>query len=262
MIPKLDVHNLTFSYIQRPVLQQVGFSVDQGKLLSLLGPNGSGKSTLLRCITKLLVPQKGRISVDGQDIRRMSRLKTAKIITYVPQSIHRVFPHTVYDVVFMGRRPHLGWVGGDRDREKAWQVLELLGLTDMAMQLFTQLSGGQQQKVLIARAMAQDTGLILLDEPTSNLDIWHQMDVLSIVRRLVKENGTTVVMAHHDLNLAAKYSDEILMMRNGKVTATGTPREVLTKANIAEVYHVDVHVNTEPDMRFVVPLRRRSIPPN
>lgn len=259
MIPKLDVENLTFGYTHRPVLEDIGFRVAPGRLVSLVGPNGSGKSTLLKCMLHILKPQRGRVRVDGREVSRLSRLETAKTLTYVPQNIHRIFPHSVFDVVFMGRRPHLGWFGNQRDKERTWEVLSLMGLADLAVNTFTELSGGQQQKVLIARALAQETGLILLDEPTSNLDIWHQLDVLNIVRELVAKKAVTVIMALHDLNLAAKYSDDILMLKNGRLTALGEPHAVLTPENIASVYSVDTFVASRGGQPYVIPLRQREV---
>jgi iron complex transport system ATP-binding protein len=258
MKPKLDVEHLRFGYHRRPVLKDIGFTVAPGRLVSLVGPNGSGKSTLLKCLLHLLKPQGGCVRVDGREVRRLSRLEVARTLTYVPQNIQRVFPHAVFDVVYMGRRPHLGWLGSRRDKERTWEVLTLLGLADLAVDPFTELSGGQQQKVLIARALAQETGLILLDEPTSNLDLWHQLDVLNIVRELVDRKAVTVLMALHDLNLAAKYSDDILMLKAGRLTALGEPRAVLTPENIASVYKVDTFVAAMGKQPYVIPIRQRA----
>jgi iron complex transport system ATP-binding protein len=258
MIPKLDVADLRFGYHRRPVLKDIGFTVAPGRLVSLVGPNGSGKSTLLKCLLHLLKPQGGRVRVDGREIHRLSRLEVARTLTYVPQKIQRIFPHSVFDVVYMGRRPHLGWRGGRRHKERTWEVLSRMGLADLAVDPFTELSGGQQQKVLIARALAQETSLILLDEPTSNLDIWHQLDVLNMVRELVDRKAVTVVMALHDLNLAAKYSDTILMLKAGRLTALGEPRAVLTPENIASVYKVDTIVAATERQPYVIPIRQRA----
>jgi iron complex transport system ATP-binding protein len=158
----------------------------------------------------------------------------------------------------MGRHPHLGWKSSRQDKEKVWDILDMLGLLDLAMNSFTELSGGQRQKVLIARALAQETGLILLDEPTSNLDIWHQLDVLNIVRRLVEEKGITVITAMHDLNLAARYSHDLLMLKNGSVQMNGAPQTVLTRDSIAAVYHVDARIASMGDIPYVIPMRQRS----
>ena len=256
---KLDVRNISFSYNSAKTLRDVCFRVGRGRLVSLVGPNGSGKSTLLRCVNNILSPEHGRIMVDEREVRRLSRMETARTLTYVPQSIHRVFPHTVFDVVHMGRRPHLGWKTGSRDAEKVWETLDLLGLVDLAMNSFTELSGGQQQKVLIARALAQETGLVLLDEPTSNLDLWHQLDVLNIVLALVEKRDVTVIMAMHDLNMAAKHSHDLIMLKNGRVVAAGPPQTVLTRSAIAEVYNVDARVERCDGLLYVIPVGQRPL---
>ncbi len=257
MTPKLEVQGLRFGYNSAEVLKGVDFHVASGRLLSLVGPNGAGKSTLLRCVNNILTPARGRVLADGREVRRLSRMETARIMAYVPQTVHRVFPHSVFDVVAMGRRPHLGWRGGAKDREKVWEVLDRLGLVELAMNSFTRLSGGQQQKALIARALVQETGLILLDEPTSNLDIRRQLDVLGVARSLVEEKGVTVIAAMHDLNLAARFSHDLLMLKDGRVVTTGGPEDVLTTDNIAEVYKVDSLVKRHAGAPYVVPLRRR-----
>jgi iron complex transport system ATP-binding protein len=255
---KLSVENLSFGYNGVAVLHNVSFQTRSGCLVSLVGPNGAGKSTLLRCISRLLTPSTGHILLDGRNIRQFGRREIARRLAYVPQTIHRVFPHPVFDVVLMGRHPHLGWKSSRQDKEKVWDILDMLGLLDLAMNSFTELSGGQRQKVLIARALAQETGLILLDEPTSNLDIWHQLDVLNIVRRLVEEKGITVITAMHDLNLAARYSHDLLMLKNGSVQMNGAPQTVLTRDSIAAVYHVDARIASMGDIPYVIPMRQRS----
>lgn len=256
---KLEVDSLVYGYDRKTIIKGISFQVAAGRLVSLVGPNGSGKSTLLKNIIRILTPWQGSVYIDSKDVKKMSRLETAKTVTYVPQSVQRVFPHSVYNVVYMGRRPHLGWFQGNRDKDRVWEVIDMLGLTELALKSFTELSGGQQQKVLIARALVQDTDLILLDEPTSNLDIWHQLDVLSVVQKLVKNNSITVVMALHDLNLAAKYSDEILMMKHGRLSALGDPTSVLTPENISEVYNVASHVASLESQSYVIPLRQERI---
>lgn len=259
MTAKLEVQGLRFGYNNSEVLKGIDFKAMPGRLLSLVGPNGSGKSTLLRCMNNILTPSQGLVAVDGREVRSLSRMEAARIMSYVPQSIHRVFPHSVFDVVAMGRRPHLGWRGGGRDKEKVWEVLDRMGLVELAMNPFTRLSGGQQQKVLIARTLVQETGLILLDEPTSNLDIWHQLDVLNVARTMVEEKGVTVIMAMHDLNLAARYSHDLLMLKDGQVVMTGGPEDVLTRDNIADVYNVDSQVREHDGTPYVVHLRQRSV---
>ncbi len=256
MISKLSIKNLNFGYHNRRILKDFFMNVNDGQIVSIVGPNGSGKSTLIKCIDRILVPATGDVTVDRCSTGKMGRLELAKKIAYVPQSSLRVFPNTVFDVVLMGRRPYLSWKGDRRDEEKVWEVLRLLGIEELAMNHFTELSGGQQQKVLIARALAQETGLILLDEPTSNLDVWHQIDVMEILRTLVKKRDLTAIIAIHDLNMAARYSDRIMMMKKGRIIANGIPQDVLTGDNLETVYGIRANVKFTDDIPFVIPMTR------
>ncbi len=256
MINKLAIQNLTFGYQDKSILKDFFMAVGDGQIVSVVGPNGSGKSTLIKCIDRILVPASGNISVDRCDVMGMNRREIARRIAYVPQNALRVFPHTVFDVVLMGRRPHLSWKGGAADEEKTWDVLQLLGIEELALSPFSDLSGGQQQKVLIARALAQETGVILLDEPTSNLDIWHQIDVMEILRRLVRRQRLTAIIAIHDLNMAARYSDRIMMMKKGMIVATGKPDDVMTGENLETVYGIRANVRIAEDCPFVIPVER------
>ena len=253
---KLAVRNLCFSYNSINVLHDFMMTVGDGQMVSIIGPNGSGKSTLIKCIDGILLPSAGHISVDRHDLGKMGRMEKARLIAYVPQSALKVFPNTVFDVVLMGRRPHLGWRGSGEDEDKVWKVLRLLNIENFAMQSFTELSGGQQQKVLIARALAQETGVVLLDEPTSNLDIWHQIDVMEILRKLMRKQKVTTIIAIHDLNMAARYSDRVVMMKRGKIIAAGKPEEVLTGHNLEFVYGIKANVKMVEDTPFVIPISR------
>jgi iron complex transport system ATP-binding protein len=256
---KLGVENLDFSYPSQQIFSKMCMDIPRGTLVSILGPNGSGKSTFLKCIDRILTPQGGRILVDTEDLSSLHRKGLAKKISYVPQSSVRVFPHSVYDMILMGRQPHLGWASSGEDEERVWDVIDLLGLEDIALHQFNELSGGQQQKVLIARALVQDTKLMLLDEPTSNLDIWHQLDVMRIVSELVSKREITALMAVHDLNMASRYSDMIVLMKKGTIHVAGSPREVLTPEHIAEVYGVEAEVQ-RPDNGnpVIIPLQQIS----
>jgi iron complex transport system ATP-binding protein len=156
----------------------------------------------------------------------------------------------------MGRRPHIGWLGSDRDEKKVWDVLRLLDIERLAMSNFSELSGGQQQKVLITRALVQEAELMLLDEPIGNLDIWHQLDVMNIIRDVVKKKEITAIMALHDLNLASYYSDRIIMIKKGKIVAAGDPHSVITEENIASVYRVEAVVRILSDRPVIMPLQQ------
>ncbi len=235
------------------MLKDVSIEVYGGEVLSLTGPNGSGKSTLLRCIEGIL-RYKGYVFIDNKDIRQMNRNEIAKRIGYVPQYQPQVFPSTVFDTVLMGRYPHASWLPSEHDINIVAQVLELLSISKFALRDIDQLSGGEKQKVFIARTLAQETDILLLDEPTSNLDLRHQLEVLKIIRSLAEERGCAIIVAMHDLNLAARYSDTIVMLKNGSVHAAGKPDVILTEQNIREVYGVEVKIVNNNGEKIIVPL--------
>jgi iron complex transport system ATP-binding protein len=256
MMIKLQARDIIFGYTSKRILEDVNFEIAPSKLVTIVGPNGSGKSTLIKCIDRIMAPQGGSILIDRKDLTKMNRMDMAKYLSYVPQSSVRIFPTNVFDTILMGRRPHIGWLGSDKDEGKVWEVLRLLDIENLAMSSFGELSGGQQQKVLIARAMVQEAEVMLLDEPTSNLDIWHQLDVMNIIRDVVKKKEITAIMALHDLNLASYYSDRIIMMNKGKIVAAGDPQSVITEENIASVYKVEAAVRSMSDRPMIMPLRQ------
>ena len=253
---KLQVVDIVFGYDEgSAILEDVCIEVAPSKILSIVGPNGSGKSTLLKCIDRILKPQGGSILIDRREVMKMSRMEIAKTLGYVQQSVSRGFPTTVFDTVLIGRRPHLGWRTSGEDEERVWEVLRLLDIDELALKYFSELSGGQQQKVLIARALAQEPEVLLLDEPTSNLDIKRQLEVMDIIKDLVKKRLTTAIIAIHDLNLASRYSDKIILMRGGRVVSAGDPSFVFTAENIASVYGVEASVRKQSEAPYIVPLR-------
>lgn len=256
MMIKLQAKAIDFSYSSNKILENVNFQIAPAKLVTIVGPNGSGKSTLIKCIDRIISPQGGSILIDRKNVTGMTRMDMAKYLSYVPQSTVRIFPTNVFDTVLMGRRPHIGWLGSAKDEEKVWDVLRLLDIESLSMSNFNELSGGQQQKVLIARALVQEAEVMLLDEPTSNLDIWHQLDVMNIIRDVVKKKEITAIMALHDLNLASYYSDRIIMMKKGKIIAVGDPQSVITEENIASVYRVEAAVRSLSDRPMIMPLRQ------
>jgi iron complex transport system ATP-binding protein len=223
--------------------------------LGIVGPNGSGKSTLIRCIDRILKPRQGSILLDGTEMKTMGQMEIAKSLGYVPQNAPRTFPVTVFDTVLMGRRPHLAWNSGERDREKVAEALERLGIEGLALMDSNEISGGEQQRVLIARALAQEAGILLLDEPTSNLDIRHQLEVMEIMRNLVKEKELSAIIAIHDLNLASRYADRVIMMNKGEIFTKGDPASVFTPQNIAQVYGVESLVEKKNGTLYIVPQR-------
>ncbi|MDM7912003.1 MAG: ABC transporter ATP-binding protein [Methanotrichaceae archaeon] len=251
---KISIKGLTFSYGSSKILEDLSILIEDSEILSLVGPNGSGKTTLIKCIDRILKP-KGSILLDGREIECMSQQEIARQLGYVPQSSSTPLSTTVFDTVLMGRRPHIGWRVSDSDLDKVAEVLELLHLEDLAMRDFSQLSGGQKQKVLIARALAQEPSVLLLDEPTSNLDMKHQLEVMEIIRDLVMEKEISAVMAIHDLNLAARFTDKLVMLKGGKVYAAGEPNSLLSEANICKVYGIEAVVMNALGRPYIVPLR-------
>ena len=253
----ITIKNLTFSYNSHMILDDINLVIENSEILSLVGPNGSGKTTLIKCIDRILKP-KGSILLDGQEIERMSRQDVARKIGYVPQSSSSLLATTVFDTVLMGRRPHISWRVSDEDLEKVAEVLERLNLSDLAMRDFSQLSGGQKQKVLIARALAQEPAVLLLDEPTSNLDMLHQLEVMETVSCLVKERKISAVMAIHDLNLASRFSDKLVMLKKGKIYAAGVPNALLNEFNIGDVYGIEAVILNALGRPYIVPIRSSS----
>lgn len=251
---KLKVKDLYFSYDSVDVLEDVIMEVGRGETVNLVGPNGSGKSTLLKCINMILKPKRGTVLVKESDIKRSGLKELARMMGYVPQSAGSSLPSTVFDAVLLGRKPHMGWGVSKRDKEIVSDTLELLGLGDMAMRQFNELSGGERQKVVIARALAQEPEILLLDEPTSNLDLRHQLEVLKLISSAVREKGVSAVTAMHDLNLASRFSDKVLFLKEGKVYDVGKPQEVLNSENIKAVYGVETIINKDSGIPHIIPL--------
>ena len=252
---KLEIRGVSFSYNSRPALDNVTINVAEGNLLSLVGPNGSGKTTLLRCIDKILKPKKGVILVNGKDTRKIKLKELARLLGYVPQVTMSSFPSTVFDTVLLGRRPYVTWGVSPKDKEIVSQTLALMGIEELAFRHINELSGGERQKVIIARALAQEPQVLLLDEPTSNLDIKHQLEVLGIIKSVVEERGIVAVIAIHDLNLASRFSDKIVLLHKGRIYDVGEPAKVLTQENIRTVYGVDVEINNDSGIPYIVPVR-------
>ncbi len=250
---KLELKDVSFSYGKRPVLESITMCVEEGEIVSIVGPNGSGKTTLLKCINRILKP-KGNILLDGVDLKKLKLNEIAQLMGYVPQSTMYSFPTTVFDVVLLGRKPYLGWSPSSKDLEIVSNVLSLLGLDNLILRNFNELSDGEKQKILIARALAQEPKLLLLDEPTSNLDIKHQLEVLSLIRNIAKKKKISAIMAIHDLNLASQFSDRIFFLRQGKIYDFGTPEAVITKENIKAVYGVNTIISWNSNKPHIIPI--------
>lgn len=242
---RFETRNLSFHFGRRLILHDISFSVPSGVVVSLVGPNGSGKSTLLRCIVGALEVKSGSILIDGQVVGRKNRRQIANRIGYVPQMEANGFPATVFDTVLLGRRPYIHWNPSNYDLDVVSETLLILGLEKFALRDTNELSGGEKQKVLIARAIAREPEMLVLDEPTSSLDLKHQLEILKLINRLTKQNGMSVIMAMHDLNLAAMYSDRIVMIKQGSILGDGPPNELITIENIRSLYGVEVSITEQ-----------------
>lgn len=249
----LTVRNLYFGYGDTPVLNGIDLHLRRGEILSVVGPNGTGKSTLLKCIARIIDPDRGQARFDGKDVRDMTRRELARVFGYVPQHVNGKLPVTVFEAVLMGRRPHMAWKPSNTDLEMVSETLDAMDLGALALKDLGCLSGGQQQKVLLARAVVQSPACLLLDEPTSNLDLKHQLEVMALVTELVRKNGLGAMIAMHDLNLASRFSDKVLMIRNGSVFSAGKSRDVLTASNIRSVYGVEVTIVPHTGAPYILP---------
>ncbi|MCL6446635.1 MAG: ABC transporter ATP-binding protein [Armatimonadetes bacterium] len=248
----LTVDGLSFSYRSRAVLKKIRFAVERGELFAVLGNNGAGKTTLLKCLNKILKPQAGAILVEKTDILALSRLEVAKRIGYVAQRSESA-RFTVFDAVLLGRKPHIKWDATARDHEIVRRILRILNLEKLSLCYLDELSGGELQKVVVARALAQEPRILLLDEPTSNLDLKNQLEVLQTVKNVVREQNIAAVVVMHDLNLALRFADKFLLLKNRTIFACGG-LEIMTPENIAGVYGVPVTVEKLGNIPVVVPL--------
>ena len=237
-----------FSYPRREVFRELSLSLEEGEILSLIGPNSSGKTTLLKLMDGLLEPQRGKVFLDGEELDRLSRSRVAKRVAVVPQEMEVPFLFTVAEIVLMGRAPYLGRFGWEtrKDLDIALEAMALTDVAELEERMFAELSQGEKQRVSMARALAQEPGVILLDEPASHLDINHQVEIHELIRRLNLEKNLTVLNISHDLNLAAEYSHRIALLHRGSIYALGTPSTVITEENIRRVYETTVMVEKNP----------------
>lgn len=248
----LSVEELSFSYPSRLVIKDVNFSILKGDFLAVLGINGAGKSTLLKCLNRILKPQAGAVYVKNVEAFNLSRRELAKKIGYVSQSNESI-RSTVFDEVLLGRRPYIKWEVSNSDLEIAQESLEALELEEYALRFVDELSGGEVQKVMIARALAQKPEILLLDEPTSNLDLKNQLEVAKVIKKVAREQDMAAVVTMHDLNLAIRFADKFILLKDGEIFVAGG-REVMTPENIESVYSVPVKINKIGNIPVVVPL--------
>ena len=245
---ELEMQDVSLGYNHQPVLQDITIKVSPGELVGLIGPNGSGKSTIIKALSRVIRPLSGEILLNGKEVTRIPRRELARLVGVVPQMPLLPSTFTAFEIVLMGRNPHLGLFQseGQRDWAIAWRAMEKTATQSLANRRVDELSGGEIQCLLIARVLVQETSGILLDEPTANLDIGRQVEILDLIKNLCVENNLTVLAALHDLNLAAQYCDYLLLINKGCVHAEGTPAEVITGRNIKEVYGAENCVYTHP----------------
>ena len=239
----LNVENLSFHYRNGPeILRQVSFSLEDGQFLAILGNNGAGKSTMLKCFNQILRVEGGHVWMDGEDLLTMTHREVAQRVAFVSQNIPST-QMTVHDVVMLGRRPYMRWGFTEEDHRIVHEAMDRLHLSDMRGRFLNELSGGERQKVMLARALAQQPKVLLLDEPTSSLDIQNQYQVLDIVRDICRTSTITAVMVIHDLNLALRFCDQFLLLKDGQVYRSGDS-SILDRQALREVYGVNAHVAT------------------
>ena len=246
---KLEILNIILDYGSRPVIKDVSFQLQPGELLGLVGPNGCGKTSIIKSLSRVLALSSGRILLDGKDITEISRNELAGIIGVVPQNPYLPETFTVFEVVVLGRNPHLGLFSGEspHDIDIVRQALATTGITQLAKRKIGELSGGERQRVTIARVLAQEPQIILLDEPTANLDIAQQADILDLITGMCRENNIAGLIAIHDLNIAAQYCTRIIMLKNGRFFVEGLPGEVITAENVRQVFDADTTIYPHPE---------------
>jgi iron complex transport system ATP-binding protein len=250
----LKLENLHFEYGGLKVLEDISLEVEKGQLCALFGPNGTGKTTLLKCIARLLNYEKGNVLVEGENINRMKAVEIAKLIAYVPQEHKPPFPYLVKEVILMGRTPHMGGTFGpsEEDIKVAIEAIELIGIEHIADKPYTALSGGQRQLVLLARAFAQGTKILLLDEPTSNLDFQNQIKIWNIIKELTQK-GISALTCTHDPNHVLWFCDKVIVLGNNGIIANGSPAKALTEEILNEIYGGVCSVKSFEDLHMVIP---------
>ncbi|MGN1045290.1 MAG: ABC transporter ATP-binding protein, partial [Candidatus Methanomethylophilaceae archaeon] len=248
---RVDVEDLVQGYGNRTILDGVSLSVDEGEVMTVLGPNGSGKSTLIKTICRIMEPRSGRITLDGKDASSIPKEEFARLVGYVPQNPEFIGYTNVYDAVLVGRRPYVKWNYSREDIRMAAESMRLMRLEEFFDRQVTEMSGGQRQRVTLARALTQDPRLYVFDEPTSALDLRHQLDTLRLMRSVIRDRGSSMIIALHDLNLAIRYSDKVMVLKDGKVYGFGSSEEVITERMIRDVYGVESEIVEGKNGRYI-----------
>lgn len=249
---RLEVRDLSFAYPkQKPVLDHISMTAKAGEVLGIIGPNGTGKTTFIKCLNHILTPTEGDVYLDGVSLGRMTGNQLARTMAYVPQFAGRFFPVTVIDTIMMGRTPYAGSEYSAEDEQIVFDVMREMNLEKFAFRNIGEMSGGERQRVFIARAMAQQPKVIILDEPTASLDIHNQLFTLKSISELARKQNVIIIMIIHDLNLASMFCDKLLMLQDGHIFAYGTPGQVITESNIYSMYHVHTAVTMEEKMPYI-----------
>mgnify|MGYP000126621338 CR=1 FL=1 len=255
----LKARDIHFYYGAKKILDGISFTAEKGELIGIVGPNGSGKTTLLKVLDGILKPKFGSVYLDGRKIQEMGIDEIARNIAVVPQDSSTDTEFTVFEMVMMGRIPHLGkfsieTIEDEVEVEKWMKLTETLHLADRKM---SEISGGERQRVIIARALAQEPRVLLLDEPTANLDVCYQLQIMDLLKKLTREFKLIVICAIHDLNLASRYCDRLILLRDGRIVAMGKPIEVITTENLRKVFEVEVKINydSETDSINIIPIK-------
>lgn len=246
--PVLKIQSLTAVYGKLEALKSISFEVMPGEILGVVGPNGAGKSTLIKVLSGVMGVKSGTVVVMGQEVSRYSPASRARTLAVVPQARQIGGSFTVQQAVMLGRTAHLGFLGnpGDEDRDRVSWAMEQTGVEALADRKLAEISGGEQQRVLLARALAQDTKVLLLDEPTNHLDLKYQVDLLRLLKNLVRQENLTVLLAMHDLNQVSGIADRIALLKAGGLFRIGSPAEVLTEDNILDAYQTEVDTMAHP----------------
>ncbi len=253
------IKDMSFSYGKIDALKDISLSFNKGKLVGIIGANGSGKSTLIKCLCGLLVAQKGHVALEGRKLPSIPKRELATQIGYVPQIQERTTPSTVFDTVLMGRIPHLTWSPTKMDLDIVAKAMDTMEISRLSLRYIHGLSGGQQQRVFIARAMAQEPKVLCLDEPTSNLDIKHQLGLMRAVKEITRKKDMLALMAVHDLNIASQYCDSLVILKEGCVFKEGESKNVLSKNNIREAFGIDVAIHMHGNFMHIVPVEEKDI---
>ncbi|WP_321430040.1 ABC transporter ATP-binding protein [uncultured Methanolobus sp.] len=248
----LEVDGVEFQYKSKEVLKNIKFELKRNEILSILGPNGVGKTTLLKCMNAILKPKRGTVLIEDEDVLKLEQIEIARRLGYVPQ---RCEPArlTAFDAILLGRMPHIKWNISTDDVMIVEDTIKKLNLDEMALRYIDEMSGGELQKIGIARAIAQNPKLLLLDEPTSSLDLKNQLEILDTVREVVRKENVSAIMTMHDLNLAFRYSDKFLFLKNGTIFAAGKMEDI-TPEIIKEVYGVPVTIQNYQNVSVVIPV--------